>query len=141
MDLLPPILIVDDDPDDLFILKRLLAKAGVKNKVLAIEDAPAAVAYLEAESANPASRYIPWMIFTDLHMPRIDGIDFVKWIRSKPAFQHLIVIMVSSSEDPQDKAKALQAGVNRFALKYPNISTLATWAEEFRPVMKLHAAA
>ncbi len=137
MDSLPPILIVDDDADDIFILKRLLAKAGFKNKVVAIEDSTAGVAYLEAESQHPNSRYLPWITFTDLHMPRVDGIQFTHWIRSKPVLADMIVIMVSSSEDPREQERAFAAGVNQYALKYPNINTLSRWADEYKSSMKM----
>jgi CheY-like chemotaxis protein len=66
---LPPILIVDDDADDIFILKRLLAKANITHKVVSFEDARAAFAYLQAEIAAGDKIYYPCVAFTDLNMP------------------------------------------------------------------------
>lgn len=53
----PPILIVDDDPDDIFILKRLLTKAGIENKTVSFEDPCAAVAHLQAEIHERDERF------------------------------------------------------------------------------------
>ena len=121
---LPPILLLDDDPDDLIILRRLLSKAGVKNKTVAFEDSSAAVAHLEAEIARGHQIYYPCLAITDLHMPRMNGFAFTEWVRAQPALADTMVIMVSSSEDPKDKARALKAGARHFFLKYPPASVL-----------------
>jgi CheY-like chemotaxis protein len=124
MSSLPPILLVDDDSDDLFILRRLLNKAGVQNKTVAFEDPRAAVAHLEAEIARGDKIYYPCLAITDLHMPQMNGFAFTEWVRSQPALADTTVIMVSSSEDPKDKARAIQAGARHFFLKYPPASAL-----------------
>ncbi|MES2696045.1 MAG: response regulator [Verrucomicrobiota bacterium] len=119
-----PILIVDDDADDIFILKRLLLKAGIKNKTVAFEDPRIAVAHLEAVVARGDPNLLPCLTFTDLHMPQMNGVEFTRWIRQQPPLDRLCVVMVSSSEDPRDAARAVEAGVSRFALKYPAASAL-----------------
>ncbi|HUR59988.1 MAG TPA: response regulator [Opitutaceae bacterium] len=115
---------VDDDPDDLFILRRLLGKAGIKNKTVAFEDPKAAMAHLVAEIANGDTLYLPCVIFTDLHMPRVSGFEFTAWIRAQPALAKSTVIMVSSSEIPEDRGRAVEAGAKHFLLKYPPASVL-----------------
>lgn len=131
METLPPVLIVDDDPDDVFILKRLLSKAGLKNKVIAFEDVQPAVAYLEGESHVPNTLFIPWIVFTDLHMPNMSGVNFTKWIRSSPTLCGIVVIMVTSSENPEDQIEAEAAGVDRFVAKYPTVGVLEKMLQEF----------
>ena len=117
-------MLVDDDPDDLFILRRLLGKAGIKNKTVAFEDSKAAVAHLEAEIANGDTLYLPCVIFTDLHMPRMNGLEFTAWVRAQSALAKSVVIMVSSSESPEDRVRAREAGATQFLLKYPAASVL-----------------
>lgn len=128
---LAPILTIDDDPDDLFILKRLLSKGGVTNKVVAFEDGVAARAYLDIESRQPRSLYLPCIVFTDLHMPRMNGFEFVAWIRSQPTLQDLPVIVVSSSEAPGDRRRAEAVGATAFLTKYPTAATLRQLSDEF----------
>lgn len=126
MGALPPILLVDDDPDDLFILKRLLLKAGVKNKVVAMEDVRTALVYLENEIQSADLCYVPCVVFTDLNMPQLSGIEFVRWMRGKAQLDKTKIVMVSSSEDPLDAAQAEKEGATHFFLKYPAPSVLAS---------------
>jgi CheY-like chemotaxis protein len=121
---LPPLLLVDDDSDDLFILRRLLGKAGIENKAVAFEDSKAAVAHLVAEIANADKLYLPCVVFTDLHMPRVNGFELTRWIRTQPMLADTVVVMISSSEDPRDRLKAMEVGVRHFLLKYPPASVL-----------------
>ncbi len=117
---LPPILIVDDDPDDLFILKRLLSKGGIENKIIAFEDPSAAIDHLELESKNPDKRFMPCVVFSDLHMPGMNGFELTAWIRNHAALRDLPVIIISSSELPEDEVRARREGAIRFLRKYPS---------------------
>ncbi len=120
MGALPPILAVDDDPDDLFIVKRLLTRAGVENKLVTFEDPAAALDHLELESRNPDIRYVPCVILSDLHMPGMDGIELTKRVRAHPRLGALPVVIITSSEDPADEANARAAGATQFLRKYPS---------------------
>jgi CheY-like chemotaxis protein len=121
---LPPILLVDDDADDLFILKRLLAKGGLQNKVVSFEDAVLAVGYLEAESRCADKLLIPFFIVTDLQMPRIDGFRFVEWVRAQPGLRETHVVVVSSAVTPDNEARLLRLGADACLAKYPTVDVL-----------------
>lgn len=123
----PPILIVDDDPDDIFILRRLLLKAGVPNKTVAFEDPKLAVVHLKAvvDAADP--HLIPSFAFTDLNMPHMSGVQFAHWARAEPGLARMRVVMLSSSEDAKDKAAALEAGVEQYLLKYPPVRVIESF--------------
>src|SRR4051812_2498756 len=79
---LPPVLVVDDSEDDLHLIKRLLAKARVKNPIVTFDDANRLMAFLKA-AATPDSGLMPSLVLTDRKMPGVDGFDLVKWIRSQ----------------------------------------------------------
>jgi CheY-like chemotaxis protein len=121
---LPPILIVDDEADDLYILRRLLAKAEVRNKVIGFEDPLAAVDYLQRECENPNPLFIPCAIITDLNMPGRDGVEFTQWIRRQPVLAETRIIMITDSESPSDETRATQAGVSCFVRKFPTAQRL-----------------
>lgn len=123
---LPPILIIDDDPDDLFVFRRLLAKGGVDNKIVAFEDARAAIDYLERESNNPDPRFLPCAVLTDLNMPELSGFEVTEWIRAHPRLGSLAVIIVSSSESPHDEKRAKEVGATRFVRKFPSSDGVRT---------------
>lgn len=129
---LPPIVIVDDDADDAFILRRLLVKSGLKNKVVAFEDARAAVVYLQAQISSGEAMYFPCVIFSDLSMPRMDGVELVQWVRAQPALARTLIVVVSSSENPRDHERCLAAGAARFLSKYPTPAALHEVIEQSR---------
>jgi CheY-like chemotaxis protein len=121
---LPPIMLVDDDPDDLFIMQRLLVKAGVQNKTETFEDPQAGLDHLGREITNPDPRFMPCVLFCDLDMPEMSGFEVIKWIRAQPALSGLVVIMVSHSSSPDDEKRALELGAKRFLQKYPTSAGL-----------------
>ncbi len=131
MDSLPPIVIVDDDPDHIFILTRLLRKGGVQNRVIGFEEPRPACAYLKAEGEKENSPYFPLIVFTDLQMPAMDGCLFTTWIRSFPATANLPVFMVTASGSVVDRERAMIAGVTRIYDKYPTASVLAQIAKTY----------
>lgn len=133
---LPPILVVDDEPDDVFILKRLLIKAKLENKLVTFEDSTVAVEYLNVECNRSDSPFIPWIVFTDLQMPGVDGIELAQWIRSKPALADVVILMVTSSEKEVDRQTALSAGASEYLAKYPTVSALSKLLEKYKPQMK-----
>lgn len=124
MGALPPLLILDDDADDIFILRRLLLKAGVNNKIVAFEDARAACLHLEGVLQQDDLLFQPCVVFTDLNMAGMDGFEFARWIRRHPRFGSIVIVMVTASEDPANAAIARAAGVDRLLAKYPTAGVL-----------------
>jgi CheY-like chemotaxis protein len=118
---LPPILLVDDEPDDLFILRRLIAKAGIRNKVVAMEDPLTAIDYLDLEAKNGRPLFIPCVVVLDLNMPGKNGFELTHWIRSHPKLHDTRVIMITDSDNPVDEERANQAGVTHFMQKFPTV--------------------
>jgi CheY-like chemotaxis protein len=112
-------MLIDDDPDDLFIVRRLLAKAGVQNKIAAFEDPRTALDHLQREGENPDPLFVPCVVITDLNMPGLSGIDVVTWIRAHPVLRDMKVVMMTDSANPDDETRAKAAGVSRFVRKYP----------------------
>jgi CheY-like chemotaxis protein len=127
---LPPYLIVDDEDDDLFIMKRLMAKAGIGNKGVMFQEPLVALDYLRCEVQNGDPLMTPFLVFTDLHMPTIDGLEFTKRARAIPQLQSCMIVVVSSSEDAADGRRAINAGANRFLPKYPTALGVRALAQE-----------
>lgn len=140
MQKLPPILVVDDETDDVFILKRLLGKVGVQNSLVTFEDSLAAIDYLEIESTKPGTSYIPWIVFTDLHMPAVNGVELTRRIRANAALAGVTIIMVTSSQNPADHAAARDAGADEYIAKYPTVAALKQLVQRYLPKMKVFPA-
>lgn len=118
-------MILDDDHDDVFILTRLLRKAGIQNKVMAFEDPRAAFAFLEGESLKPHDPFMPILVFTDYHMPGMNGCEFIARVRELPGTASLPIFLISGLAEPGDHERATAAGATGIYDKYPNSKTLA----------------
>jgi CheY-like chemotaxis protein len=123
---LPPILLVDDEPDDLFILRRLITKAGIKNKVVAMEDPLTAIDYLDLEAKNGRPLFIPCVVILDLNMPGKNGLDLTRWVRAHPKLKDTRVVMITDSDNPADEERAREAGVTSFLRKFPTVQGIGT---------------
>jgi CheY-like chemotaxis protein len=78
-----PILLVDDNEDDVLLMKRALKDAGVQNPVFVAEDGQQAIDYLSGTGpyADRGSFPLPWIAFLDLKLPLKTGHEVLAWIR------------------------------------------------------------
>ena len=113
-----PILIVDDDPDAVALTKHALAKAGIKTEIDVMEDGAHAITYLKTGLAQ-GDHALPLLIFLDLKMPGTDGFQVLDWIRSQPRLRRLLTVVLSSSTNTRDVAKAYSLGAKTYFGKYP----------------------
>jgi two-component system response regulator len=120
------IVLIENDSDDAFLLKRALKQGGFLYPLTHFQDGAEAIDYFKALE-TPTSR-LPDIILTDLKMPRIDGMDFLRWLRDHPLLKDLPVIVLTSSNQLSDKSRTGRMGVFKFLTKqihYENvISTL-----------------
>lgn len=116
--------LVDDNVDDLFVLRQRLLRGGVENPLLSFEEGEEAMAHLKRAIADN-SEPLPRVMFLDLRMPRCGGFEVLKWVRSQPALADLQVIIVSNSALPEDASRAQHLGAAQFLSKYPSPETLA----------------
>jgi CheY-like chemotaxis protein len=129
------ILIVDDDPDHLFLSRRLMERAGMEFSITTAAGGCLAVAHLTqaCEGACPP----PALVFLDINMPEMNGFDVLRWIRAKAELAQVRVIILSSSDDPRDAIQATELGANGYLIKDPNPAVVAcilrqVWAERAR---------
>ena len=123
----PPILVVDDEPTDTYLLRNALKKAGIPNPVIGCGDGEEAVSFLESAKFGGQR---PCLIFLDMKMPRMNGPEFLAWIRSQADFDDIKVVMVSSSARPEDREKALGLGAHDYLVKFPPPDQIASTIAE-----------
>ena len=107
------ILLVDDDEVDVMTVKRAFAKANIVNKVFVATDGIEALQLLRADGVPAARR----LVLLDLNMPRMNGIEFLREIRSDPALQVLTVVVLTTSNEDRDRVEAYQLNVAGYLLK------------------------
>jgi CheY-like chemotaxis protein len=113
------VLLAEDDPNDVFLLKHAFKSAQVSNPLQVVNDGQQAIDYLSGvgEFADRTLFPFPTLLVLDLKMPRKNGIEVLEWLKSHETLSSLPSIMLSSSANPDDVAKAYQLGVNAFIVK------------------------
>jgi CheY-like chemotaxis protein len=118
MFMLKPILLVEDNPHDLELSLLALEKSKLANEVAVARDGEEALDYLHRRGIfNERPPGNPAFIILDLKMPKIDGLEVLRSIRSNVDLQHIPVIMLTASKQEQDVLRSYEDGVNAFVVK------------------------
>ena len=121
------ILLADDDPDDRMLTKRALRKSRLANELRTVEDGEELMRYLrrEDEYSDPVNAPRPGLILLDLNMPRKDGREALREIKSDPKLRRIPVIVLTTSEAELDILRSYDLGVNAFVTKPVTFDGLA----------------
>lgn len=142
------LLLIEDNPDDVFIMRRALKKSGLDLPVHVATDGKEALDYLRGTGPyhDRGQFPIPSMIFLDLKLPYVDGFEVLEWIRQHPVLHDLEVVILTSSAEERDQRKAREFGVKAYLVKPPkpemlrNTLTAPGPAELCVPPKKMTAA-
>ncbi len=112
------ILLVEDEEDDVFFLQQAMKKAGVLNPLQVASDGQMAIDYFKGTGkfANREEFPLPCLVLLDLKLPRVMGLDVLKWLREQPGVAPIVVILTSSKEEA-DIATAYRLGANGYLVK------------------------
>lgn len=116
------ILLVEDNPQDLELTQRALRRANLSNNTHVSRDGAEALDFIFCEGAY-ADRNIedtPKVIFLDLKLPKIDGLEALKRIKSDPRTRKIPVVVLTSSKEQSDVLKSYDLGVNSYIVKPVN---------------------
>ena len=113
-------LLVEDDPRDVFLVRDVFERYG-HCRLETVTDGQEAIDYLTGTGkfSNRLKFPLPQVVLLDLKMPRVNGLEFLRWLRHEsPNSLHVLpVVVMSSSNDPKDVASAYELGVNSYLLK------------------------
>ena len=128
-----PILQVEDDPNDVFLLQRAMMKAGVQNPIQVATDGQQAIDYLKGVGKFAAREKfpLPCLVLLDLKLPYVMGLNVLKWIRQQPG-TGLVIIMLTASAEDEDIASAYRLGANAFLTKPSESSKLVEMAKAIK---------
>jgi len=110
-------LLVEDSQDDVLFFRRAMGKAGVTCPLHVATNGAEAVDYLGKFLQEDAQGFSPRLVLLDLQLPKIKGLEVLKWIREQPNLRTLIVIIHTSSHLESEIEKAYQLGANSFLVK------------------------
>ena len=122
----PFVLLVEDNADDVTLMLRIFARTGVPgdDRVVVTRDGVQALAFLFPAGADdsPAAHPLPRVIFLDLKMPRLDGLEVLRRVRADARTRLVPVVMLTSSDEERDVTQSYQLGANSYIRK-PEDST------------------
>lgn len=107
------ILLVEDNPDDAGLAIHALKKHNLANNVLHLHDGEEALTYLFSHERTS----IPKVILLDLKMPKVDGIEVLRKLKSDERRKVIPVVVLTSSREDRDILEAYQLGVNAYIVK------------------------
>lgn len=129
----PTILVVEDEDDSVLLLETAFRKAQFNSPVHRVSHGALAMEYLSnAISHKKRAVPLPALILLDLKLPLVSGLELLKWIRAHPVLHSLIVIIFTSSTEPNDIAEAYRAGANSYLVKPTSLTTLIELAAGIR---------
>ncbi|MCB0918227.1 MAG: response regulator [Actinobacteria bacterium] len=106
------ILLVDDSVTDAKLIKRFAQLAQIANPIVHVESGPQALSYLETEP-------LPGLVLLDINMPVMNGHEVLQAIRGSenPSIARLPVVFLTTSDDPEEVARAYSEAVNSYVVK------------------------
>jgi CheY-like chemotaxis protein len=128
------LLLVEDNEDDVFLMKRALKGAHVINPLFVAEDGQEALDYLggAGKFADRANYPLPAVVFLDLKLPFVSGHDVLTWIRRQKHLESLVVIVLTSSNEASDLSRCYALGANSYVVKPPTPEQLEDLAKAFK---------
>ncbi len=113
------IVIVEDNPNDAELMVRSLKKNRLANSLIVLEDGEQALDFIfrRGQYAGRDSSGSPKVIFLDLKLPKVDGLEVLKQVKSNEQTRKIPVVIVTSSKEDPDIATAYNLGANSYVVK------------------------
>jgi len=127
------VLLVEDNEDDIFLMRRLFRRAEIAFPLLVVTDGQQAVDYLAGanEYGDREKHPLPAVVFLDLKLPFLRGFDVLAWIRTQRQLDALKVVVLTSSIEDQDRERAEAFGV-AYLVKPPQPEAIQAMLDSLR---------
>jgi CheY-like chemotaxis protein len=110
----PIILIVDDDEGHAILIRENLEAAGLSNRIRHFRDGQAILDFFFKDRPAPGDAFL---VLLDIRMPKVDGIEVLRRIKSDPNLRRLPVIMLTTTDDSREIARCHELGCNVYMQK------------------------
>jgi CheY-like chemotaxis protein len=130
------VLYVEDSADDFLLFKLASRKCGTPFTLRHAADGEQAIAYLGGAGAYADREEFPYpnLVLLDLKMPRLDGFEVLRWIRTNPGTKTLPVVVLAGSSFRADIRRALELGANSYAAKPAKFEELQVLIDQIADV-------
>jgi CheY-like chemotaxis protein len=124
------IVLVDDNEDDQNLTVKALARAGLTNEVVVLDDGLDALQYFEAAALTDSDAQRTHLVLLDLNMPGLGGIEVLRRLRSAPSTHNLVVVVLTSSDEERDMLESYNVGANSYVRKPVDFATFTAVIQE-----------
>jgi len=126
------ILLVDDSPEDVELTLHGLRSENLANRVFVVRDGEEALEFLfcTGPHAERSFRHPPKLVLLDLKLPKVDGLEVLKQIKTDPRTKNMCVVLMTSSREERDMVSGYNLGANSYLQKPVDF-------DEFRKMVKL----
>jgi|SRR6185369_11387171 len=120
------ILLIEDNDDDVFAMRRALVRAKIDYPLEVVTDGKRAIEYFSgAGQYSDRRRYpLPFLTFLDLKLPYFDGFEILTWLGQQPALSSIPVVVLTGSALDADQQKSAALGAKSYMVKQPTIEGL-----------------
>ena len=127
------ILFVEDDPAHVEIVRRNFETSRVANRLMHVADGQAALDYLnhQGDYSDPATSPRPGVILLDLRLPKVDGLEVLRSIKSDPKLLSIPVVVLTTSKAEIDMVKAYEFHANSYLVKPMDFTQFTQLMEMF----------
>ncbi len=122
------VLLVEDNPNDAELAIRGLNKNNLVNNLLHVKDGEEALDFIFATGKFAGKRdvsHFPKVVLLDIQMPKVNGIEVLRKIKSDPSTKSIPVVVLTSSKEDPDIEKCYQLGANSYIVKPVNFEAFA----------------
>ncbi len=126
------ILLVEDNAQDLELTHRALRKANLANHIHVARDGAEALEFIFCEGPHAARKIenSPKVVLLDLKLPKVDGLEVLKQIKTDPRTKNIPVVVLTSSKEQRDVVESYQLGVNSYIVKPVNFEGFAAAVQQ-----------
>lgn len=111
------VLVAEDDPGHAVLVERNLRRAGLANEIRMFSDGQAILDFLFAQPHHPPGAEERFLLLLDIRMPKVDGTEVLRRIKSDDRFRSLPCVMLTTTDDPREIDKCHALGCNSYIVK------------------------
>ena len=112
-----PILLVEDNPADVELTLRAFKRRRLSNPVAVARDGEEALDYVHRRGVFGDGAPIPGLILLDLRLPKIDGLEVLRQLKSHPVYRNIPVVVLTTSGEDRDVARSYELGAASYIVK------------------------
>jgi CheY-like chemotaxis protein len=135
----PRILLAEDNPADVYLIQEALREHGVQCSIKVASDGKEVLTLISSEMPTIEQEEFA-LIILDLNLPRHDGIEILERLRESARLSHVPVVVLTSSDSPQDRLVATHLGARRYLRKPSNLEQFLDLGSVFKEMLMPKAA-